>query len=127
MSQGAYTGGFNLDDYQKDQWSATLGLGHQWSEQWAFSGDVSWDSGTGEPASVLNPTKGGWGLGLGVQFNPAPNYFIAGGVRYMWIGDATAQDGTYYVPLPGMSELAQQGDYQDNTAIAYGLKMGYRF
>ena len=127
LSQGAYTGGFNLDDYQKDQWSATLGLGHQWSEQWAFSGDVSWDSGTGEPASVLNPTKGGWGLGLGVQFNPAPNYFIAGGVRYMWIGDATAQDGTYYVPLPGMSELAQQGDYQDNTAIAYGLKMGYRF
>jgi opacity protein-like surface antigen len=32
----------------------------------------------------LNPTKGSWGLGLGAQFNPAPNYFIAAGVKYFW-------------------------------------------
>ncbi|RZG48000.1 OmpP1/FadL family transporter [Acinetobacter wuhouensis] len=127
LSQGLYSGGFNLDDYHKDQYSVTLGLGHQFTEKWAASADVSWDSGTGNPASVLNPTKGGWGLGLGVQYNPAPNYFIAGGVKYLWIGDATAQDGTYYLPVPGISEIAQQGDYKDNTAIGYGLKMGYRF
>ena len=127
LSQGLYAGGFNLDDNQKDQYSVTLGLGHQFTEKWASSVDVSWDSGTGQPATVLNPTKGGWGLGLGMQFNPAPNYFIAGGVKYLWIGDATAQDGTYYIPVPGASEMAQQGDYRDNHAIAYGLKMGYRF
>lgn len=88
---------------------------------------MSWDSGTGDPASVLNPTKGGWGLGLGVQYTPAPNYFIAGGIKYFWIGDVTAQDGTYYIPVAGASEMAQQGDYSDNTAIGYGLKIGYRF
>lgn len=33
LSQGLYPGGFNLDDYQKDQWSATLGLGHQFTEK----------------------------------------------------------------------------------------------
>jgi len=127
LSQGLYAGGFNLDDYQKDQYSITVGLGHQFTQKWAASADVSWDSGTGNPASVLNPTKGGWGLGLGVQYNPADNYFIAGGIKYIWIGDATAQDGTYYIPVPGASEIAQQGDYRDNNAIGYGLKIGYRF
>lgn len=127
LSQGLYSGGFNLDDYQKDQYNLTLGLGHQFTEKWAASADVSWDSGTGNPASVLNPTKGGWGLGIGVQYNPTADYFIAGGVKYQWIGDATAQDGTYYIPVPGASEIAQQGDYRNNNAIGYGLKIGYRF
>lgn len=127
LSQGSYTKGFNLDEYKKDQYSITLGLGHQFTNQWSASADVSWDSGTGNPASVLNPTKGGWGLGLGIQYAPAPNYFIAAGFKYFWIGDVTAQDGTYYIPVLGASEIAQQGDYSDNTAIGYGLKIGYRF
>ncbi len=33
LSQGLYSGGFNLDDYQKDQLSTTLGLGHQFTEK----------------------------------------------------------------------------------------------
>ena len=82
LSQGLYSGGFNLDDYQKDQWSATLGLGHQFTEKWGASTDVSWDSGTGDSTTVLNPTKGGWGLGVGVQYNPTPNCFLAGSVKY---------------------------------------------
>ena len=127
MSQGSYTGGFNLDDHQKDQWSATLGLGHQWSEKWSTSADVSWDSGTGNPASVLNPTEGGWGVGLGMQYNPTPSYFIAAGVKYFWIGDAVAQDGTYHVPVPGAAEMAEHADFNDNNVIGYGLKIGYRF
>ena len=127
LSQGTYSKGFNLDEYKKDQYSITLGVGHQFTDHWSASTDVSWDSGTGNPASVLNPTKGGWGLGLGVQYAPASNYFIAAGVKYFWIGDVTAQDGTYYIPISGASEIAQQGDYSDNTAIGYGLKIGYRF
>lgn len=127
MSQGTYAGGFNLDDHQKDQWSATLGLGHQFTEKWSASADVNWDSGTGNPSSVLNPTEGGWGLGLGIQYSPAPNYFIAGGVKYFWVGDAVAQDGTYHVPVHGAAEMAEHADFDDNTAIGYGLKIGYRF
>ena len=90
-------------------------------------------SGTGDPATVLNPTKGEWslgvgvGVGVGVQYNPAPNYFVAGGIKYFWIGEATAQDGTYYIPVTGASEIAQQADYSDNHTIGYGLKIGYRF
>lgn len=127
MSQGTYTGGFNLDDHQKDQWSATLGIGHQFTEKWSASTDVSWDSGTGNPSSVLNPTEGGWGVGLGIQYNPAPNYFIAGGIKYFWIGDAVAQDGTYHIPVAGAAEMAEHADFNKNNAMGYGLKIGYRF
>ena len=127
ISGGAYTGGFDLDSYQKDQWVTTLGLGHQFTEQWSASTEVSWDSGTGNPASTLNPTKGAWGVGLGVQFNPAPNYFIAGGMKYFWLGDAVAEDGTYYIPVEGVKSIAEQADFKNNSAIAYGLKIGYRF
>lgn len=127
ISEGSYTGGFDLDSYQKDQWAATLGIGHQFTEKWSASTEVSWDSGTGNPASTLNPTKGSWGLGLGVQFNPAENYFIAGGIKYFWLGDVIAEDGTYYIPVAGIKPIAEQADFKDNSAIAYGLKIGYKF
>lgn len=127
ISEGAYTGGFDLDSYQKDQWMANVGIGHQFSEKWSASTEVSWDSGTGDPASTLNPTQGSWGLGVGVQFNPAPNYFIAGGIKYFWLGDVVAEDGTYYIPVAGIKPIAEQADFKDNNAIGYGLKIGYRF
>jgi len=127
ISKGSYTGGFDLDSYQKDQWAATLGIGHQFTEKWSASTEVSWDSGTGNPASTLNPTKGSWGLGLGVQFNPAENSFIAGGIKYFRLGDVIAEDGTYYIPVAGIKPIAEQADFKDNSAIAYGLKIGYKF
>ncbi|MGJ8757150.1 transporter [Acinetobacter sp. HC8-3S] len=127
ISEGSYTGGFDLDSYQKDQWAATLGIGHQFTEKWSASTEVSWDSGTGNPASTLNPTKGSWGLGLGVQFNPGENYFIAGGFKYFWLGDVVTEDGTYYIPVAGIKPIAEQADFKDNSAIAYGLKIGYKF
>lgn len=127
ISEGTYTGGFDLDSYQKDQWMANVGIGHQFTEKWSVSTEVSWDSGTGDPASTLNPTQGSWGLGVGVQFNPAPNYFIAGGIKYFWLGDVVAEDGTYYIPVASIKPIAEQADFKDNSAIGYGLKIGYRF
>lgn len=127
ISEGTYTGGFDLDSYQKDQWMVNVGIGHQFSEKWSASTEVSWDSGTGDPASTLNPTQGSWGLGIGVQFNPAPNYFIAGGIKYFWLGDVVAEDGTYYIPVAGIKPIAEQADFKDNSAIGYGLKIGYHF
>jgi long-subunit fatty acid transport protein len=127
ISEGTYTGGFDLDSYQKDQWMVNVGIGHQFSEKWSASTEVSWDSGTGDPASTLNPTQGSWGLGIGVQFNPAPNYFIAGGIKYFWLGDVVAEDGTYYIPVAGIKPIAEQADFKDNSAIGYGLKISYRF
>ncbi|NNH34108.1 transporter [Acinetobacter sp. NIPH 2377] len=113
--------GFNLVEYSDDQISATVGVGRKLSEQWAGNVSVGWDSGAGNPVSTLGPTEGYWNVGLGVQFSPAPNYFIAGGVKYFMLGDAKAQTGAQ----AGGNEYV--ANFEDNDAIAYGLKMGYRF
>lgn len=127
MSSGTYTGGFNLDDYQKNQWSATVGVAKQWTPLWSGAFDLGWDSGTGDPASIFNPTKGYWGVGLALKYNPEPDYFISGGVKYFWLGDVTTQNGTYDLPLPVLSEASKVGEFRENHAIGYGLKIGYHF
>lgn len=113
--------GFDLVAYTDDQISATVGVGRKLSEQWAGNVSVGWDSGAGNPVSTLGPTEGYWNLGLGMQFSPTPATFIAGGVKYFWLGDAKAQAGSQF------GTPATVANFEDNHAIAYGLKMGYRF
>ncbi len=113
--------GFDLVAYSDDQISATVGVGRKLSEQWAGNVSVGWDSGAGNPVSTLGPTEGYWNLGLGMQFSPTPATFIAGGVKYFWLGDAKAQAGSQF------GTPATVANFEDNHAIAYGLKMGYRF
>lgn len=112
---------FNLVQYSKDQISATVGVGRKFSDRWSGNFAVGWDSGAGNPVTTLGPTKGYWNTGLGLQYSPAKNYFIAGGVKYFWLGDAKAQSGAQ----AGTENFI--GEFKDNKAIAYGLKIGYRF
>lgn len=109
--------GFNLVDYTDDQWSVNAGVGRKLSEQWAGNVSVGWDSGAGNPVTTLGPTEGYWNVGFGVQYSPTPATFISGGVKYFWLGDADAK----------VSSGTKVGEFEDNNAIAYGLKMGYRF
>lgn len=109
--------GFNLIDYTDDQWSVNAGVGRKLSEQWAGNVSVGWDSGAGNPITTLGPTEGYWNVGFGVQYSPTPATFISGGVKYFWLGDADAK----------VSSGTKVGEFEDNNAIAYGLKMGYRF
>ncbi|RZG43651.1 outer membrane protein transport protein [Acinetobacter wuhouensis] len=113
--------GFNLVEYSEDQISATVGVGRKLNDQWAGNVSVGWDSGAGNPVSTLGPTEGYWNLGLGVQYSPTPQTFIAGGVKYFWLGDAKAQTGAQ---AGGDKYVAE---FTDNNAIAYGLKIGYKF
>lgn len=113
--------GFNLVEYSDDQWSVNAGVGRKLSEQWAGNVSVGWDSGAGNPVTTLGPTEGYWNVGVGVQFSPTPATFIAGGVKYFWLGDAKAQTGAQ----AGGNEYVAK--FEDNNAIAYGLKIGYKF
>lgn len=115
------TNGFDLVAYSDDQISATVGVGRKFDEKWAGNVSVGWDSGAGNPVSTLGPTEGYWNVGLGLQFSPAPNYFIAGGVKYFWLGDAKAQSGAQF------GTDGTVANFEDNDALAYGLKIGYRF
>ena len=113
--------GFDLVAYTDDQWSVTTGVGRKLNEHWAGNVSVGWDSGAGNPVTTLGPTEGYWNVGLGIQYSPAPNYFIAGGVKYFWLGDAKAQAASQFDTPNYVAE------FEDNNAIAYGLKIGYKF
>lgn len=113
--------GFNLVEYSDDQYTVTAGVGRKINDLWSGTVAVGWDSGAGNPVSTLGPTEGYWNVGLGVQYSPTPATFIAGGVKYFWLGDAKAQTGAQ---SGGDTYVAE---FKDNNAIAYGLKIGYRF
>lgn len=113
--------GFNLVEYSDDQYSVTTGVGRKLNEKWAGNVSVGWDSGAGNPVTTLGPTEGYWNVGVGMQYSPAANYFIAGGVKYFWLGDAKAQSGS------DAGTDAYLAEFKDNHAMAYGLKIGYRF
>ena len=114
-------GGFDLVAYTDDQISATVGVGRKFNDLWAGNVSVGWDSGAGNPVSTLGPTEGYWNIGLGAQFSPTPQTFIAGGVKYFWLGDADAQPASMF----GTNDSVAK--FEDNDAWGYGLKIGYRF
>ena len=113
--------GFDIIAYTKDQWSVNAGVGRKLNDHWAGTLSAGWDSGAGNPVSSLGPTKGYTNVGIGLQYSPTPAYFVAGGVKYFWLGDVDAQISSQ----AGTSDSVAK--FEDNTAIAYGLKMGYRF
>lgn len=106
----------NLIDYSDDQWSANIGLGHKFNAKWSATAAVGFDSGAGNPVTTLGPTEGYWSVALGGQYSPAENYFIQAGVKYFWLGDAQAQTAGNIV-----------SSFEDNTALGYGMKIGYKF
>lgn len=113
--------GFDIVAYTDDQWSANVGVGRKFNDLWAGNVSVGWDSGAGNPVSTLGPTEGYWNVGLGLQYSPTPATFIAGGVKYFWLGDAKAQAASNFGSDTYVAE------FNDNAAWAYGLKIGYRF
>ena len=113
--------GFDLVAYTDDQWSINTGIGRKLNDQWAGNVSVGYDTGAGNPVTTLGPTEGYWNLGVGVQYSPTPATFIAGGVKYFWLGDAKAQAASQFDTPNYVAE------FEDNNAIAYGLKLGYRF
>lgn len=108
--------GTPLLSYEKDQWSAQLGLSHKLNPKWAISGAISWDSGLGDPANALGPVNGYWGAGGGVQYNINRNFSFGVGAKYLWLGDAEAkrQNGDIV------------GDFSNNSNVALGLKLSYQ-
>ncbi|OTG94505.1 hypothetical protein B9T24_12165 [Acinetobacter sp. ANC 4654] len=112
-----------LVDYQKNQWATTLGLAHVLSDKWTSTIDIGRDSGIGNPASTLNPSNGFYSLGIGSFYQIHSNLFIAGGVKYFKLNKAKVQQdpngsGSLFKPLSSVN---------NNHALAYGIKMGYRF
>ena len=121
FTEQATGNGVHLAAYYDDQITANMGLGKKFNDKFSGTVSVGWDSGSGELVTTLGPTEGYWNIGLGAQYSPAQNYFIAGGIKYFRLGDAKAQSGFDF----GTDKY--DAVYKDNNAWGYGLKIGYRF
>lgn len=108
--------GLPLLKYEKDQWSAQIGVAQKLTNKLSVSTSILWDGGLGDPANALGPVNGYWGAGLGVQYNFSPEWAVSIGGRYLWVGDAKAK--------------RQNGDivgrFEDNNSTAIGLKLSYQ-
>nr|WP_092078026.1 outer membrane protein transport protein [Poseidonocella sedimentorum] len=114
FSRGA--GDYSLVSYDDDTTSYSLGLGRRINETWSAAVTVGYEASAGGFASNLGPTDGRTSIGLAATYTDGPMK-ITGGVSYVRIGDAeTTLDGT-----------SQATEFDDNSAIGWGLRIGYAF
>lgn len=110
----------NLYTFKKDQWSSMIGLAKQFNPKW--SGMIYTGIDYGGTIADENTAKYNHFMGLAAQYNPAKNYFIGGSVAYINYKDSNKID----VDLLD-STIHTSTDYHGNYAMAYLLRMGYRF
>ncbi|OTG66554.1 outer membrane protein transport protein [Acinetobacter silvestris] len=115
---------FNLIDYQNNQISGKLGIAHRLTEQWISTSDISWDSGSGNLATTLNPSNGFWGFGLGALYKFKTDSYIAFGLKYFKFNQAKVNNSEQSIPENQISPLTE---IQKNHAIAYGLRIANHF
>jgi hypothetical protein len=72
----------------------------------------TYEGGSGNP-SDLNPTDGKKTLAMGAKFSVTENLHLSFGASHTWLGDNETVTGS----LP----------FEDNTAWAYGGKIGINF
>ena len=108
-------------DYQEDQWSAKLGIAHQWPSSMINSFEILWDSGTGNPASTLNPSDGYWGVSLGYFQNFQKHWDIATGLYYLKFQKPKTNSNASIPQFVGLSAV------DDNDVWVVGMKLGYHF
>jgi len=104
-----------LIDYDDDIWTYTLGVGRRINDQLSLSATMGYEGQVGGFSANLGPTDGIFSLGLGAEYSVG-DVTIAGGVQYSWIGDAVTNAGGGFT-----------GVFNDNTAIAAGIRIGYSF
>ncbi|WP_420584133.1 OmpP1/FadL family transporter [Ruegeria sp.] len=85
----------NLLDYDDDTFTYSLGLGYQFTEEFAGAITVGYETSTGSTVSDLGPTDGFWSVGLGGTYS-IEKAQISGGVQYTDIGDATTNQGAQF-------------------------------
>jgi long-subunit fatty acid transport protein len=105
-----------LVGYDEDIWTLSLGVGRAFTETLSGAVSVTWEPQVGGFASNLGPTDGIFSVGLGGTYRHE-GWELTGGVRYAWIGDAETRAGGD----------VQATEFEDNTAIGFGVEVAYRF
>lgn len=113
---GLYTAleqGKSLASYAEDQISVSLGVGRRFTDKFSAQVSAGYDTGTGEPYTLLGPYAETTDVGVGVKYAFTPNVDVSVGAKYLWLGDAT--------------KVENAADFTDNTGVAVGAKVGFHF
>ena len=103
----------------EDGYTVNLGVGRQFTEQFAGSISVTYDTeGEDDLVSPLSPTNGSTAITLAGSYNVNDALTLSGGVSYVMLGDARPETGT-----PDVARAS----FDDNSAIGVGIQIGYRF
>lgn len=117
LSPDQYVGatGQPLLSYVDDTITYRLGIGRRLSDTWSIAASIGYEENTGSLFTNLGPADGGESIGLAAIYT-RDKMKITTGIRYLRIGDTT----TAVQGNPGAV-------FNDNDAIAIGVKVGYNF
>lgn len=105
-------GGASLIDYSSDYTTLNLGVGRRFNEKWSGALTLGYEGQTGDVQGNLAPRDGFASIGVAATYTQG-NTQITGGVRYIALGDATTQ--------------TIGANFADNSAIAAGIQVKYKF
>jgi len=113
-----------LAEYGDDAYSVEVALGKQFTPKFAGEIRAGYDSGTGEPLSLLGPYDSVKSLALGGSYDVTDQFKVSAGAQYMWF-----EGGTAYSKLPVEKTLSERtmAKFDDGTGYALGVKLGYHF
>jgi len=112
--------GSSLVSYDNDTVTYTLGGARRLNEDLALLASISYEASQGGFSGNLGPTDGRTSIGLGARYDIG-QWRIIGGINYTFVGDATTEAPGPFPP--GLNF----GEFTDNSAIGFGLRIGYTF
>ncbi|MEH6774361.1 MAG: hypothetical protein V7668_10590, partial [Cereibacter changlensis] len=98
--------------YRSDRTTYTLGLGRKFSDSWSGAVTASYEPSNGDETGNLGPNDGFKSIGIGATYT-RDAMKITGGVRYVKLGGATTR--------------GVEADFDDNEAVAVGMRVAYNF
>ena len=108
--------GAPLLSYEDDVFTYTLGVGRRLTDSWSVAATLGYEKSTGNYFTNLGPTDGQKSIGLAAIYTKN-KMKITAGVRYISIGDTETKLG----------DIKPLASFEDNDAIAFGVKVGYYF
>ncbi|SPJ22347.1 OmpP1/FadL family transporter [Palleronia abyssalis] len=109
--------GTSLTDIE-DNYAVSIGVGRALTDRLSGSVTLGYEAKGDDLVSPLSPTNGQKSIGLGLSYDVNDQVTVAGGVRYVSLGDAGAETGT---------PDTERAFFDDNHVVGVGFQVGYRF
>jgi len=110
---------YALAGYESDTITYKLGVGRRFNDNWSGAITLTHEPQTNDIFGNLGPVDGRTGIGVGATYTQG-NMKVSAGIEYNWLGDALTQN-------PSSTPGDPISDFQDNTAINLGLRVGFYF